>query len=396
MCIGTSAFGVSHSVMEKYNMVRSIFTRGAWALGAAVVCVVLGAMNFAAAQECPFADDEIIIYNSPSSVAQSGAAAIVWDCDEGRAALQAIFAKIEQETAEKLAASSDSEREKAEYLKGKFEEVVGEAPTAENVLSAYFKHVNGFVLSFDVPDDAKNQSKKELAKGAALTYILDFNPKAADFYKSLEKYTKVTVEKDADLVFIAKFVINDADELFLGVTQVKDMDKYVVVLATTREMVDKKLERFRASNEFVAKRFGDDKVLGELILKSDLHVKHQDELKKLAKDDPRAVAFLNAVKKIKTARVKAVGVEDSIVYTLEIEATNAEAAQQYRDMGAAAVAMVGLGAPDEMKPVEEFVVGLLKSVEFSVRDDVFTTATLKLNGDHIRAIAEALIWGKIK
>ena len=344
----------------------------------------LGAVK---AQDCPFADDSAIFYYSPSTIGNAGAIAAIWKTTEFDRLFGEATRKIDAELAEKLAEvknEDDFPREKFDYLNDVLTRELGETPNAANLTKAYFKYVDGVAFAFVAPLEGEQKPQ-----AASLTWILGFNPAGLDLAKLCGDDLEVV--KNEDGVYMAKLTLKKdgaSETVYLGGVKIKDLDKYAVVLADSQATLETKLTRFQASNAFVVKRLNDESVYAEAILKTTLFERAAVELAKDEKNE-RAQAIKGFVEKVKSLRVKKSDVDGTFVATVELEAVDAKAAKEFKDLAVGGVALLSLAtAKKELKPEEKFALELLSSVEFNVEEDAaVATATLKISADKIMAIA---------
>ena len=336
------------------------------------------------AQDCPFADDSAILYYSPSTIGNVGAVASIWQTEEFGVLFDKATKKIDEELAEKLAEASDEAdfpKEKLDYLKDALTKALGEEPNASNLVKAYFKHVDGVALAFVAPADGETKPQ-----AASLTWILNFNPAGLELSKLCGDDLEVL--KNEDGVYMAKLTVK-TDDVYLGGVKIKDLDKYAVVLADSKETLETKLTRFQASNDFVVKRLNDESVYSEILVKTSLFERVAAELAKDEKDE-RAQALKGFVEKVKSLRVKKLDVDGTFAVSLELEAVDAKSAKEFNDLAVGGVALLSLtSAKKELKAEEKFALELLKSVEFKCEENSnAASATLKIDRDKVKTIAK--------
>ncbi|MBQ9801038.1 MAG: hypothetical protein IJO40_14035 [Thermoguttaceae bacterium] len=336
------------------------------------------------AQDCPFADDSAILYYSPSTIGNVGAVASIWQTEEFGVLFDKATKKIDEEAAEKLAEASDEAdfpKEKLDYLKDALTKALGEEPNASNLVKAYFKHVDGVALAFVAPADGETKPQ-----AASLTWILNFNPAGLELSKLCGDDLEVL--KNEDGVYMAKLTVK-TDDVYLGGVKIKDLDKYAVVLADSKETLETKLTRFQASNDFVVKRLNDESVYSEILVKTSLFERVAAELAKDEKDE-RAQALKGFVEKVKSLRVKKLDVDGTFAVSLELEAVDAKSAKEFNDLAVGGVALLSLtSAKKELKAEEKFALELLKSVEFKCEENSnAASATLKIDRDKVKTIAK--------
>lgn len=341
------------------------------------------------AQDCPFADDAAIFYYSPSTIGQVGAIASIWQTEEFGFLFDKATRKIDEEVAEKLAEASDEAdfpKEKLDYLKDALTKALGEEPNAANLVKAYFEHVDGVAIACVPPTEGVSKPWRSIS----LTWILDFNPAGLDLAKLCGDDLEVL--KNEDGVYMAKLTVKKDDKsetVYLGGVKIKDLDKYAVVLADSKETLETKLTRFQASNAFVVKRLNDESVYSEIILKTSLFERVATELAKDEKNE-RAQAVKGFIEKIKSLRIKKLDADGTFAVSVEIEAVDAKSAKEFSDLAVGGIALLSLTtAKKELKPEEKFALELLKSVEFKCEENsAFATATLKIDAETIKTIAK--------
>ncbi len=353
----------------------------------AVALASVGAICGAAkAQDCPFADDGVVFYYSPSTIA--GAVASRGQNEKWERFFDETTKKIDAELGKKLgeaAKKDDFPREKFDYLKNALTQALGEEPNAANLAKAYFKHVDG--VAFACVPPAENASKpSELS----LTWILDFDPSGLDLAKLCGDDLEVV--KNEGGVYMAKLTVakdGKSETVYLGGVKIKDLTKYAVVLADSQTTLETKLTRFQASNDFVVKRLNDESVYAEAIFKSRLFERAALELAK-KEDDQKAQTVKSFVEKVKSLRVKKLGADGAFVATVELEAVDAKTAKEWNDLAVGGVAFLSLAtAKKELKPEEKFALELLKSVEFKCEEGSnFATATLKIDAERMQTVAD--------
>ena len=367
--------------MKKFAKISRSFAVASLALAASVAS--FGAVK---AQECPFADDSAVFYCSPSTIANAGSIAAIWQTEEfGRLFAEATD-KIDAELGKKLAEAKNEScfpRDEFEYLNDLLTRELGASPNASNLIQAYFKYVDGVAFAFVAPNEGEQKPQ-----AAALTWILGFNPAGLDLAKLCGDDLEV-LKNDGDL-YMAKLTVKKdgkSETVYLGRAKIKDLDKYAVVLADSQATLETKLTRFQASNDFVVKRLNDESVYDEAIFKTALFERAAAELAKA--DDEKAKTIKGFVEKVKSLRVKKSDVDGTFVATVELEAVDAKAAKEFNDLAVGGVALLNLAtAKKELKPEEEFALELLRSVEFKVNEETgAATATLKISADKVMAIA---------
>ena len=355
----------------------------------------------ASAQECPFAQDDVIFYHSPSTIMESDTIRSVFSTDEAQQALDLVckkarkeFKKAEEEFKKELESKPEN-GEKLNYLKNQLQEALGEDVTVRSVLKAYFQHVDGVVLAVNVPEDTKM-----LPEGFSLTYIIDFDPgQIFDIRKVVDEGEELFIEKNEAGTFLCRLVKKENDEektIYVGVTKIKDMEEYVVIFGVARENVETKLARFQATNEFVTKRLGDAKPYFEDIFKATLFEKARHMLGN--NNDPQYKDIVNFVAKAKSLRVKAVEAENGMTVTTELETCDADTAKMFHDLAVGGVAALSLKAEKtELTEEQKSGLQLLKKIAFAYStDDAFVTASLDLDKECVKCLAKKFVWDKIK
>lgn len=381
--------------MKKTNTKRFL---SACALGVGLLAASFATPNRVAAQECPFANDEVILYHSPSTLYEAGPIPEVWRADEGRDALDALLKEIERKIDAEARDEDDFQR-KLDYLEKKFKEGLGVEMSVRTVLKAYFEHIDSVVLAFDLQNDvdwsSPRQAKRAAREGFSLTYVVDFNPNEIDLARLFEKGDDLFVVKDEDGQYIAKIGDDDDDDetVYVGTTKIKGLDKYAAVFAATKRAVETKLSRFQETNEFVAKRLDEEKVYSEQIIKAEIFDAIAKELDK--RDDEDAKNLKNALAKVKSAQSKAFAKDGELVLTFEAETPDEETANSLRDLAVGGIAILNLQTKDKnLKPEEEIGVKLLKDVKFST-DDATVRAELKIGFDDLKTLTKLGVWDKM-
>ncbi|MBQ1277930.1 MAG: hypothetical protein IIY07_04735 [Thermoguttaceae bacterium] len=184
--------------MKTFAKISRSFAVASLALAASVAS--FGAVK---AQDCPFADDSAIFYYSPSTIANDGSIAAIWQTEEFGKPFGEATDKIDAELGEKLAEAKDDAdfpREKFDYLNDLLSRELGASPNASNLIQAYFKYVDGVALAFVAPTEGENKPQ-----AASLTWILGFNPAGLDLAKLCGDDLEVV--KNEGGVYMAKLTL---------------------------------------------------------------------------------------------------------------------------------------------------------------------------------------------
>lgn len=339
----------------------------------ASLVLIFAASTVVNAQEaevpCPFNDDEVILYFSPSILAQTTAVQKVVGSEDFQNTLKKAFDKAD--------AAFESEKDKdatkkvgVEYLASLMRDAASEKSVSRAAFNCYFRFIAGVVLAADLPENGKDPA--DYLAGLSLTYVLNFDPCSLEVSKFMEEGKDFEVVKYDSKETIGKIFVREGDELkttvFFGVTKIKDFDKYAFVLAGTKEGVEKKISRFQGTNVFFAKR-ADEGAYAEYIFKPGFF---NDAAKKLAeKGDDQAKAISGIVGKVDTLRMKSKGIENGINLTITLNAKDAETARTISDLANGGLAVVRLKAGDAEKlPAEaKMVVDLLTKTEVVLKDN---------------------------
>ncbi|MBQ5366257.1 MAG: hypothetical protein IIU43_02115, partial [Thermoguttaceae bacterium] len=231
--------------------------------GLALLAMASGALYAQDAAPCPFADDSVIVYHSPTTFGASGAIQEVWNDSGVQDAAKTVFDKIDSALKE-AREKETSERKKSafDYVASIFTDATHDSSYARSVFDCYFRYVDGVVLGCEQVENIK--SADDLAKSLSLTYIINTDPSGIKIDKILKKGDEYEIVKSTDAELVGKVFIKDGGEVkgevFFGGAKVKDMNEFVIVFSASQGIVEKKLERFQNSAAFIANRLGDGKV----------------------------------------------------------------------------------------------------------------------------------------
>lgn len=360
-------------------------------LALACVTSVLSLLNNnnANAQDCPFADDDVVVCSSPSTMAKIGAFQDIWSMTEVQKIAKYVAGKVD----ESVANEKDEEKKAAQaYISSVLSDGSGKKSFAEAAFNCYFKYVDNIVLAVDVPENP--QEPKDVLSGITLTYVLGANPAYFDGAKLLKEGNDFEVIKNENATIVGKIFVKDNGELkatvYFGITQVKDVDKYVLVLGGSQASVEKKTSRFQNNNEFVVSRWSDEKVYFEYIVKTCVF---EAVAKGLAtkKDDPNAVAAADFLKKVKSFSSKASGSDKGIVLTSTTEVVDSETAQNLCDLANGGLAVLRMKVKNAENLPKEAAIGveLLKNVEVVCNEDkTATISSLKVGVAEMKEITK--------
>ncbi len=370
---------------------------------AVAICasLVLSVASSAFAQDaespCPFLDDEIILYFSPSTAANVPAFQSAWNLPEAQEAHKAFFAKADAKITDKVSQEGEPLLSKYNYFKSLVCDYAGTDSFTRACVESYFKCVDGVILGFDIPEDC-NDGAKALQQGLTLTYVFNENPNGIEprkFFKDEEGV--VTILKETDKEVVGKLLVKDGDdvkgEIFYGGTLVKDMDKCVVVLAGTQEGVEKKIGRFQNTNAFIAKRQGDQLLYVDDMLKEEFFKKLVEFAAKENKNNKEAQPVIEGLSKTKSFKFTANGTENGIRLVAVLETTDAETAQTVADLIVGGLAIVKSKADnaDDLDENQKQALEIVKKIEVSHdKDALVTTCTLDVDGDVIAKIAKKI------
>ena len=370
---------------------------------AAAFCasIILSVASVAFAQEaespCPFLDDEIILYFSPSTFADVPAVQNAWNLPEAKEASDALFAKADAEIAKGVEKAGEPLASKYNYFKSVVCDYAGTDSFTRACFESYFKCVDGVIIGFDSPEDC-NDGAKALQQGLTLTYVFNENPGAIEPRKFFsEADGVVTIYKETETEVVGKLLVKDGDEvkgeLFYGGAKVKDMDKCVVVLAGTKEGVEKKIERFQNTNAFITKRQDAGLLYADLIFKEKFFQKAVEAVKAKSENDEQAKAVVDALSKTKSFKLTANGTESGVCYAATVETTDAETAQTFADLlaGGIAVAKIQAKNNDNLDERQKFALDVLTKAEVShEKGSCSLTCSLNVDSEVIATCAKAV------
>ncbi len=363
--------------------------------------IVLSVASVAFAQEaespCPFLDDEIILYFSPSTFADVPAVQNAWNLPEAKEASDALFAKADSDIAKGVEKAGEPLASKYNYFKSIVCDYAGIDSFTRACFESYFKCVDGVVLGFDIPEDC-NDGAKALQQGLTLTYFFNENPGAIEPRKFFnEADGVVTIYKETETEVVGKLLVKDGaevkGEIFYGGAKVKDMDKCVVVLAGTKEGVEKKIERFQNTNAFIAKRQDVGLLYADLIFKEEFFQKAVEAVKAKSENDEQAKAVVGALSKTKSFKLTANGTEKGVCYAATVETTDAETAQTFADLlaGGIAVAKIQAKNNDNLDERQKFALDVLTKAEVShEKGSCSLTCSLNVDSEVIATCAKAI------
>lgn len=338
--------------------------------GLALLAMTSGALYAQDAAPCPFADDSVIVYHSPTTFGASGAIQEVWNDSGVQDAAKTIFDKIDSALKE-AREKETSERKKSafDYVASIFTDATHDSSYARSVFDCYFRYVDGVVLGVEQVENIK--SADDLAKSLSLTYIINTDPSGIKIDKILKKGDEYEIVKSTDSELVGKVFIKDGGdvkgEVFFGGAKVKDMNEFVIVFSASQGIVEKKLERFQNSAAFIANRLGDGKVCSEYIVKPAVFERALAELSK--KSDDRAKVACEMLKKVKSYNLKVNAVDSSLVVSSRLEAIDAEAAKSFVDLAVGAVAGAKFKIGDSKDEGAKLALNVLNQTNFELAAD---------------------------
>jgi len=369
------------------------------ALYSAALLVIASFAQAADEPTCPYADDAVILYCSPVSVAKAGCAMNnKYGFKEEIACVERALDKADLEL-QKLRDKNDANfpAEQYDYFTKALRDVTGQASTIRALICAFYTYVDGVVVALELPEfDGSSNYAQKACEGLSLSLIFNAKPSILDPRKIVPKRDEIQLEitsEETDLT-TGKLTLSNSGKkavVYFGGVKIKDVDKYAIVFGS-KSNVAKKIDRFQKSNEFIVKRLDDSGLIDERILKTQVFetiVKaiNDEEAKRDRKLDDRMIAIRGVVENLKSLRFTIKADENGLKEDLNVETANEEAAQNYVDLAVGAVALAKLGAQkkDNLKEEEKFGLELLDGVNI-VRDDVNFKADASISTEQLRKI----------
>jgi hypothetical protein len=318
--------------------------------------------NIADAQEtkCPFADDSVILYSSPTTLAKAGCAmndAVGFQ--EELALVNQFLDKADSEVA-KAYEKDDFPKKQYDYLSEVLRKASGQDSFVRSILVSYFKYVDCVVVAAELPESIDDIKSKGV-EGLSLTLVFNANPGDLDPRKYLES-EDLEILKEDDSTLIGKIRIRDGAEIkatiYFGGTILKDVDKYVIVVGS-KANVEKKIERFQKTSEFVTKRLDVEGLVQENIIKEAVFAKAAGFIsEKDPLTDPRAKIAVDVLSKIKGVKTRAFASKDGFKKEVVAEIADETSAQSYVDLANGSLAAVKLVATSQESLTAEQKLGL--------------------------------------
>ncbi len=370
---------------------KNLLTR--WTLTsfcALVFAVAPLSSNAQDAVPCPFADDSVIIMDSPNLVAKVVCSGLEKsDFSEEVASLEKELDKADQKLQDALN-KGDLPRKQLDYLISFAKKDSGESSATRALLKTYARYFDYVVLAAELPEEIKDV-KAELPYWLTLTVIFNENPSVIDPRKLFDA-NDVEIIRENDKELVGKLIIRDKGtvkaEVFFGGTKIKDVDKYAVVAAASLDKVEKKISRFQQSNEFVVNNLGDG-IFAKRTVKRAVFEKIANEVKK--SNDERAKVCYNILNGVNTLTLSAVESENGFVQKAVVEATNAENAKTFNDLAAGGLAAVKLAIKNKenKKAEEELALELLNKVELSYAEgEINVSGQVEVGFDFLRKVVD--------
>lgn len=335
---------------------------------------------------CPFADDEIILYSSPSTASKISAFKEVWGSREVQDVAKIVANKID----ESLENEKDEVKKSAlNYLASVLCNASNTKSFAEAAFNCYFRYVDGVIVALDIPE--KIEDPKNGLSGLSLTYILNADPSTFDvnkFVKETEDYEVIeTTGKEKKCKFFVKEGGEIKATVFAGMAEVKDLNKYVIVVATTQEVLEKKIARFQATNEFVVNRMNDNMIYVDYIIKKGVFKRVAEKLEE--GNDPNAKIVHGFVEKVNAFRFQAKGVENGVTFTSFVETSDEETAKNLCDLANGGLAVARLKVQEDCNLPQEAEIGveLLKKIKVT-RDSNSTVGSLNITVEELKQFAK--------
>ncbi len=361
-----------------------------WALFAILTAVAFCSCAAVRAQEpvCPFNDDSIIFYSSPTSLAKAGIAMNKkYGFQDELACVNKLLDKADAELA-KLYNDEEFPKEQFDYYHKLFQKATGQDSFVRGLLVSYFKYVDGVVVAVELGDSFQ-ETKDMGADPLSLTVFFNANPSALDAREYLKDDPRVSVEvtKEEENHMAGNVTIkkDDGDKLatiyFAGV-KLSDCDKYAVVFGS-RANTEKKAERLLKTSEFITKRLAEPGLVDERIIKEKAFKVLSEAIAATRDTDDDAIkTSIKIVDTLKAARVTVTANEDGYTSQLCVEVQDEETAQGYVDLLNGGVAVMKLAASNkkdkgELKPEEELGLEAL--------------STVKIERDGVKAKAKAVV-----
>ena len=286
---------------------------------------------FAQDTACPFTDDAVVLYESPSVALKAWDSAVkAHDFAQALELAYREFDRADRRIEEKL--GSDA---RFQYLVGLCKEETGESSTVRAVLKSTMQHIDGVIVTAEASSSKKVD---DIVRGVSVTVVFDACPTGVDPWKIFPKEdVELTNEQD----FIGSLKIKHHGEvkgtIYFGGSSIKNTEKYAFCVAGSQELLAKKLTRY-ANCETFAGFVTDEKASTRRIVRRPAIEALCQELRKKAQDDKNCKAALDVLEKVDSAKFTVTMDADTIYATSEIVATNDETAQNISDLinGAAA------------------------------------------------------------
>ncbi|MDO5309422.1 MAG: hypothetical protein Q4G03_08015 [Planctomycetia bacterium] len=351
----------------------------------------------AADAPCPYADDAVILFKSPSNILTTSAIRGAFKCQDARDVLKLAESKLNEAIEKELARHPDDKvREK--FLLDVVRNETGLDSYAAAIATAYFQHVDGVVYALELPAFDDN-IKDTLPKGLSLTYILRATPSEGDLNKLFAEDENVTILSKDNGQYVVKATVEKDGKtitLYIGGVAVAEMSDYVVIVTGSEELLRKKLDRFQATNKFITDRLAQH-VNTEVIVKEqafEFALKAADKYG----DDSAHEKLNNAreiLEQLRTFNLKTIADGNDLVTTAILTTGTEDCAQSLTDISNGGVAMAKLALKNKENPSAEakFAVQALDGVK-SVRNGNQVVTTIEISGDLLRDVFETLVWPK--
>lgn len=346
--------------MKLFDSVKS------WKLVALSLMVFGLAATSAYSQECPpncpFIDDDVIVYVSPSTIMKAGAAA-AGKCDFSAEAkvIGKAFNEADAKIQEALGAGN-SACHTAEYLVSLCRKDSGKSSAVRAILESWGKYVDCVILATDLPEEIKDP-KTQSPSWTTLTIVFNTNPSALDPRKFVEG-VDVEVVRENDSELIGKLVTRSCvPEVYFGGTKIVDVEKYAVVVGVSQELVEKKIARFQETNEYIVKSL-EAGYVSKHVVKRAVFEEIAKAVDGIEIPDDRARVVRDVAKKVKTFKNVTVIGNGALEQIITVETVDAESAQNYADLAAGGLAAIKLAAKNkaDVTPQDELGIELLSTI----------------------------------
>ena len=354
-----------------------------FALAILSVVALFSVRAYAQEVPCPFNDDSIIFYSSPTSLAKAGCAMNdKYSFQDELAVVNKLLDKADAEIA-KHYNDEDFPKAQFDYYQKLFSEATGLNSFTRAALVSYFKYVDAVVVAAELGDSFK-ETKDKGAEPLSVTIVFNANPSALDArnYLSDDKRFDLKVTKEEENYMAGKATIEyDGDKkatvFFSGVKfKAGDADKYAVIFGS-RANTEKKAERLLKSGEFFAKRLAEPGLVDERIFKEKAFKILSEAIVETRNiEDDGIKSAIKIVDSLKAARLVVNADADGFKSELCVETTDEETTQNYVDLANGGLVVLKLAATnkDELKPEEKLGLELVNSIKV-VRDGVKAKAT---------------------